>query len=679
MSNSSVNTNEMISFIQYHQPTLKDGEYQLNLNQTVTTPSGNSTYNAQQKFYVLGDRFNLKPTDINSMFPPPNNSGNNSHILPQIVLNRSTLPWERVSDVNDENVPWLWLFVYDDQDLSAQNILKPTLGNVNDIVKLLNLNPEPVASDSENTEQASLIQIKTSWLQEQNVIPTTSALKLLTSVRANYASDGSALSELAICIANRLPRPGVQSYVHLLSMEGRYNSNGQFDFSIGASNGNTSFVSLASWSFESNAIAVKGTFKEIVSNLDAGMLKINNTSTEVSEYIERGAVPLYHQMRNGGKTVSWYHGPLMSGLNPDAIPNDSLPVRSSDQLLRFDNKISMFDVSYAAAWQLGRSLMLSNKALSMDLYLWKRQHSWQLKQVEQDLYADQIPFATNDTAGKAHRAYGEKLQTWFSDLNLLKHMPFNYLVPDAELLPSESLRFFTLDQFWIDCLMDGAFSIGRVTKSDHQQDEQLQEKINPAFGTISGFLLKSEVVAGWPSLIVDGYKEALNTNDESIPVDPLPILRMEKLGADTLLCLFDGQINMVDIHLKPEVIHFGFDSIGGDVRKYSKQLKDLNTGNDLQGSNVQVDWVPLASNSQQDNACRVIDIDSLALKIEQAVIPNSNQANSFKEILNQNPATTILSLAKSFFSSKFGKFTSAQFSFEMVEGVPRVRFIVKNG
>ena len=48
---------------------------------------------------------------------------------------------------------------------------------------------------------------------------------------------------------------------------------------------------------------------------------------------------------------------------------------------------------------------------------------------------------------------------WIARLVLLYPVPFHYLVPHQSLLPSESMRFFHLDDNWVDALVDGAFSI----------------------------------------------------------------------------------------------------------------------------------------------------------------------------------------------------------------------------
>lgn len=49
---------------------------------------------------------------------------------------------------------------------------------------------------------------------------------------------------------------------------------------------------------------------------------------------------------------------------------------------------------------------------------------------------------------------------WLARLALLLPVPFRHLVPDQQMLPPESLRFFYLDTGWIAALIDGALSIG---------------------------------------------------------------------------------------------------------------------------------------------------------------------------------------------------------------------------
>ena len=55
----------------------------------------------------------------------------------------------------------------------------------------------------------------------------------------------------------------------------------------------------------------------------------------------------------------------------------------------------------------------------------------------------------------------------------------------------------------------------------------------------------------------------------------LPLLRMARLSANVLICLFEGIVKTVDLHLKPETLHCGIDKSGGDQDRFSKTLKVL--------------------------------------------------------------------------------------------------------
>lgn len=306
------------------------------------------------------------------------------------------------------------------------------------------------------------------------------------------------------------------------------------------------------------------------------------TATNAAEsYLKMGCVPLSHFMREGNKSVSWYHSPLVPGDYPQQdIP---LPVRSSDDLVRYNPDYGMFDVSYAAAWELGRLLALQSKSFSVGLYHWKRTHAQKIKDAERQL--DHLPLDGPSPSLELPQA----VSSWFKHLALLEGVPFNYLVPDERLLPPESIRFFRIDPMWMECLMDGAFSIGRVLATDHEQDrshrkdnadkshstEQITNFLNST-KTMSGFLLRSDVVAGWPGLLVDGYSEVVS---DAIPglndgasfrqdldgndslngkvVKKLQLLRMASLSKNVLVCLFDGIVDAIDLYLKPEALHFG--------------------------------------------------------------------------------------------------------------------------
>ncbi|REJ50632.1 MAG: hypothetical protein DWQ58_14980 [Microcystis aeruginosa TA09] len=603
-----------IEFIQYHQPALKDGDYEITIQQEIKGGeiTTDNSFQITRKFSVGAERFDLKPTDIHAVFPPDGSLGEHSNVLPHIILNRSTLPWERQSVSNNNNTPWLALLLFEEiENPESKIITLETLKDINSYpAKFPNFNLE---SGQHEDDKVIIIDVQKQLLEK--ILPPKEDLTYLAHVRQGTDEQGKLIGdELAVIICNRLPQKSGRSIVHLVSLEGRYNNNG-FDFQGAGNNDKIRLVSLKSWSF--SCVDEKQSFKGLLTHLNREpstlrLPQVNNTEAE--KYLSMGYVPLPHFLRQGGKTFSWYHSPLITGNNPNN--NITLPIRTADELIIYNPDNGIFDVSYSAAWELGRLLALQSKNLSVSLYNWKRAHRQSLQNIETHLPVYNQP----------NTELPESIYNWFEDLSLLKGVPFNYLVPDELMLPVESIRFFYLDSLWIECLLDGAFSIGRVTTSDHKHDQE--NKTNLAvnnYPIVTGFLLRSDVVSGWPGLLVDGYNEVVN-NDQPVDEDKkIELLRMERLSANVLICLFKGEIKTVDIHQKPETLHFGLDL--DDEKKTYKQLRS--------GKNIDSHVFPW-----RDENKKVININNLAIAIKNS-----------------------------------SSFTSAQLALEMIEGVEKVRFI----
>lgn len=167
-----------------------------------------------------------------------------------------------------------------------------------------------------------------------------------------------------------------------------------------------------------------------------------------------------------------------------------------------------------------------------------------------------------------------QITSWLSRLHLLYGIPFHYLVPDIRMLPDESIRFFQVDDNWINALIDGAYSPGTsmatATVSQALQPQMKSavssnlfsvraemlgvESTSGTSGIISGFLLRSAVVSGWPGVEVTGYNNPDGSSDHQIQ-----ILRLERISPTLLLCLFDGLVARADFREPAETIHFDFD------------------------------------------------------------------------------------------------------------------------
>ncbi len=189
--------------------------------------------------------------------------------------------------------------------------------------------------------------------------------------------------------------------------------------------------------------------------------------------------------------------------------------------------------------------------------------------------------------GKAEAAYAaenrvpEPLRNFLARLRLLYGVPFNYLVPDSRLLPVESIRFFYIDRNFTDRLVDGALSVGkattreflhakamngdvrqRVDEEEHLLRRQLRGEggkvIVPVTPELTGLLLRSRAVSGWPGLEVKAYRGTTKATATGKGTK-LPLLRMDRLAPDVMLCIFDGVPTRVDIEEPREGIQFGVD------------------------------------------------------------------------------------------------------------------------
>ncbi len=648
---------QQVKFIQYHQPALESGEYHIKVEQTISDTKGRIPegikYEKELIFSVIGERFEpLTPQNIYAVFPPPESLGDHSNVLPHITVNRSTLPWERYPGQSDENLTWLVLLLFRNSDFEDDDD-KPklktiTLGDLvegDSGVKFPSYTLDGVGQTAD--ENTTVFDIKKKYVAD--ILPTKADLAYVSHVRKAEDLDVSEdateeeaeeAKEFATVVCSRLPQPNGTSYVHLISVEGRYGDDGTFDFQGAGDEDLIRFVSLANWSF--SCVDPKQTFTEILKNLNRSpstpRLPVNENST-AEKSLAMGYVPLSHSLRQGSQTVSWYRSPLATGFHSDTY---EFPAKAADELLRYDPELGLFDTSYAAAWQLGRMLTLQNSTIATSLYNWKRAFSQRLKQLENILI--HLPLTPKQSAAPIDLPL--YVFKWFRDLELLKGIPFNYLVPDEKLLPSESIRFFCVDSLWVDCLQDGAFSIGRVTEADVTEDSVTRSSNSGLTRSddqkLTGIIMRSQVVAGWPGLLVDGYDTAVADADsiEEKEGNLLPLLRMDKLAKDVLICIFQGEVKTVDIHQKPEAMHSGVDPFGVDEIDVTKGLRNAK-GELIVASPIPVPW--------NNSAKRVINLVQFA--------------ENMKTWFNSNGGGSVTN------------FTSAQFGLQMMEGVQKVRFV----
>jgi hypothetical protein len=194
------------------------------------------------------------------------------------------------------------------------------------------------------------------------------------------------------------------------------------------------------------------------------------------------------------------------------------------------------------------------------------------------------------------------MESFLAHLRLLVGVPFDYLIPDERLLPRESIRFFYLDRSWTDRLVDGALSVGKIGTREqahhHAHHPALRQALdltergvrdlqrarfsfrdmklnlkNASAGMITGFLLRSYAVSGWPHMDVRAYRRddmPRNFDPEASKADELPKLRLERLSPSVLIALFEGVPKMVMCEEPHHGIQFGVHERGGEFRVFCR-------------------------------------------------------------------------------------------------------------
>ncbi|MEM6268498.1 MAG: hypothetical protein AAF998_03630 [Bacteroidota bacterium] len=618
-----------VKFIEFHQPALESGTYKVTVEQDVSaTGIPQQNYGAEQVFFVGGERFQILPTQIAGVFPPHLSVGDHSNVFPHLMISRNTLPWEREAVSGNPEIPWMALLVVHSEEYSLVNSSSTTLGNLIAASQSPSFPGVALEPGQSATQKVTVLDVDGSLLDQ--ILPDPNAMQYLSHVRQGL-DDGLALADegedLAVLIANRLPEAGGNSTVYLISLEDRYDGQGNFIGWTNEEGKSIRFVQLYSWKF--TCTDPDKDFPNLVYHLDnnqSSLRKGDTGTAAVDDFLKMGFYPLPHKLRQGGQTVSWYHGPLAPSSNGESI---DFPAAGSDALMRYYPSVGMFDASYASAWELGRLLALQNTQFSTELYQWKRRYA-QAGNAADQTAASGVAHLNGGNQDTSTEAMPATCLSWLDDLKKLKGVPFGYLVPDEELLPAESIRFFQVDNLWQESLLDGALSVGRVTSSDVDLDTDIyntEESLSAS--TMTGFILRSEVVSGWPGMLIEGYSDTDGANS-------VKLSRRDLLSNNVMICLFDGDVQAVDFHLKPEVLHFG--ALAQGASSYIKNLRDGD--GEENGPSISL---PL-------NTKRAVDVSELLARIQ-----NASDANPGLVEWPNRP-------------------TSADLALQMLEGIDRIRF-----
>ena len=616
---------QSITFYDNYKAPLTAGSYRLVLQQSVTlereTPRH---YYRDQSFEVLAPRYSIEGDDIQAFFPPIGGVADYHDVMPHLVLSSRNLPWERTLTLAG-NEPWLALLVLSEKEIVDTTVVFKR-GTIADLVPR---RPDDFQGDDEalphwwrpdpngdvllpkfkRTEDANtpvgLLDLNLDLFLK--LCPTQKELPLLAHIRHVNTDDKIPLEmvangEFSVLVANRFPPLGTNT-VYLVSFEG-------WNYLLDARGtaqpaSRVRLITLASWSFVNNPTGhdtFPGLMQRLKTNSDVFGITVAASSglSYVDQALKRGYVPVDYQPLESTSTFAWYRGPLAPQKRTQVTPS---AFERADAAMILDQDRGIMDVSYAAAWELGRLSALSSPAFvkGMRLFVERRQTATEFTdeinkfvEAHRSSFSQPVPDSKPRPVNEQVKIADDLIE-WIARLVLLYPVPFHYLVPHQSLLPAESLRFFHLDDNWVNALVDGALSItvcnladqsvaqrselqAALSKIVYQHRLRLQGKTpewdpKERYMEIdkSGFLLRSRIVSGWPGIEVTVKTDA---QDQTLP----KILRFDQIAEGVLFCLARGCVQEVTFREPREGMTFGVGSNG--------KLKATKTGKVLEQADL---------------------------------------------------------------------------------------------
>lgn len=414
----------------YYVPGLQAGPHTVEVKQYIEKKGTSDPLNPAKthEFNVISPRFSLPEGAISSFYPPQGHE-DRAEVLPNVVFNDPTLPWERVGSWNqkkssdgdyDRNrVPWLAVIVFtqeelrlnasdleevfqdkDVKDFKKQSTALSTLMFAKSVNKLGATNTSPVLYDesdgdakteviflgnnlfrslfSEYDDKGKMIESETGYVQHHRFLAHLRHINVKnTASAASTESDDHAYS---VILSHRIgtlsiskPTPVV---AHLVNIEGVESTRFAADKKFVA------MSSLHSWEYTClppNSLNIEDAFEHLGYSLnvlrpvltandqkaldpahenDQNVKKIKD---RLIKRIDDGFSLVRYRVQTGDITAAFTKSPFA----PSAVPfppGSQWPASSTtgSKLQILDPNLNLMDITYSAAWNLGKALGLAH-------------------------------------------------------------------------------------------------------------------------------------------------------------------------------------------------------------------------------------------------------------------------------------------------------------------------------
>lgn len=188
--------------------------------------------------------------------------------------------------------------------------------------------------------------------------------------------------------------------------------------------------------------------------------RLEDYPSHIKSLLDISKVPLEHQLKAGGKMVSWYQGPFTNNSNNFDLLQfladqkiETIPDHQ-DYLNLFNEDTGMYDMTYSAAWQLGRLMIMNDNKMLQELKKWK----YDLELYNLILEQNKLSHLPNLSIQES--SIPDVLMNYVTELIQFRNFPLYYLLPHADLSTEESIKHFKIDNSWILAFLFGIFSAG---------------------------------------------------------------------------------------------------------------------------------------------------------------------------------------------------------------------------
>ncbi|KAK0747048.1 hypothetical protein B0T18DRAFT_466613 [Schizothecium vesticola] len=402
-----------VRFFSYYQPSLQGGIHTLKVSQEITIPGETDPQKIEeetQDFNVIAPRFNLPPGVVDSD--------------PHLPWEQEPTFVDREADKKDlrNHTPWLLLLTFSPDELKLDDgTLKDVVDGLADVkaeqsetmavrmrvnqaqslkkvVNAIPYDPERDEHDAEGPLDAIFVKkdlfvsLCTNPVTKSNK-PDVSQYKYLAHVR-QVATDGMAVaggadkenddSDLfSIVVA---PRTGplnstvpITNIVHLVSLNTK--SSEKMQPELASDKDRVALVSLHSWSYtcipSEGEASPRARLVNLGENLtvfhpliptpakkqSSGDEAFDRMDKIIAKRQEDGYTLVRHRTITGETTAAMIRGPFSPKFVPHPlVDNFSIQSNFGSDLQILDPVLSLMDITYASAWQLGKTLAMGDEA-----------------------------------------------------------------------------------------------------------------------------------------------------------------------------------------------------------------------------------------------------------------------------------------------------------------------------